>query len=253
MGYIYKTNHNYFEKIDTEYKAYILGLIYADGSIIESKGNRQLKVVIGLQEEDGYILSKFAREAGGKDITISHVPSHRSKNWKPTAKITVTSDKICKKLISYGCKIRKSQEGMNFPLLEEKLIPHFIRGFFDGDGSLIFKKVSYKYKRKTTNNIKKPAIQKYKLKLAFSSTDLDFLKKLLTYLPTGNHYIAERKRKQICYTLWIEAKKDVDSCIDYLYKNCNFFLKRKYAKVELFNKTIKSQAESKLSEGLETT
>ena len=42
MGYKYKVNHNYFNLIDTEYKAYILGFIYADGCISQPSGNRKL-------------------------------------------------------------------------------------------------------------------------------------------------------------------------------------------------------------------
>ena len=52
MGYVYKIDETYFDKIDTEYKAYILGLIYADGCIKQPKGNRQKQLSIVLQEED---------------------------------------------------------------------------------------------------------------------------------------------------------------------------------------------------------
>ena len=55
------------------------------------------------------------------------------------------------------------------------------------------------------------------------------------------------------YTLWIENTEDVLNCFNYLYKNANFFLKRKFDKLEEFNMTIKSEAEDTSSERLETT
>ena len=48
-------NYNYFDSIDTEEKAYFLGLLWADGFCDKNTGN----IIISLQEEDGYILEKF--------------------------------------------------------------------------------------------------------------------------------------------------------------------------------------------------
>lgn len=254
MGYKYKVNHEYFEKIDSEYKAYILGFIYADGSIIQSKeGNRQKYVRIDIQEEDGYILTKLANEAGGRDISIVHFPSSIIKNWKKKAQITITSDKICNNLINYGCYINKSRVGMLFPELSKDLLPHFIRGFMDGDGSVIIKPLGYKYKRKTTWAISNAHTQQYKLKVAFCSTDKKFLEKIVECLPIKKSYIAQKKRTQVVYILWIENTQDVQDALNYLYKDANYFLKRKHDKFIEFNKTIKSQATDTSVEGLETT
>src|SRR5690606_16603830 len=56
-------NDNYFEDIDTEEKAYFLGLIIADGSIIrhlsEGRSNRQLSISLELKEQDGYMVELF--------------------------------------------------------------------------------------------------------------------------------------------------------------------------------------------------
>ena len=53
-------NDNYFENIDTEEKAYFLGLIYSDGNVRERNGKYYLN--IELKREDKYILEKFASE-----------------------------------------------------------------------------------------------------------------------------------------------------------------------------------------------
>jgi len=178
MGYKFIVNHEYFEKIDNEYKAYILGFIYADGSVWQSSENRQIQLRVNVQEEDGYILEKLALEAGGKQISIVHYPSNVVKNWKKTALIDIHSTQLCQSLINYGCNINKSRVGMTFPKLDKDFIPHFIRGFMDGDGSIILKPLNYKYKRKATYVTKNAHVQQYKLKIAFCSTDKVFWKKL---------------------------------------------------------------------------
>lgn len=253
MGYKYQVNHEYFHDINNEYKAYILGFIYADGSIIQPKGNRQLKLTIAIQEEDGYILNKLAKEAGGKDVSKSFSPSSQIKGWKPKAVLEINSNILGNKLISYGCNINKSKIGMEFPSLCSELIPHFIRGFLDGDGSILIKKLTYKYKRKTDWKVKNAHKQRYKMVIAFASTDKIFLEKITEYLPSKKFYISSRLRKQMVYTLWIENTEDVLNCFNYLYQNANFFLKRKFDKLEEFNMTIKSEAEDTSSERLETT
>lgn len=253
MGYKYEVNHNYFNVIDTEYKSYILGFIYADGCISQPSGNRQLNFRIGVQEEDGWILTNLSIQAAGGQKHIVQTPSSIKKGYKPQHCVNIVSNQIGNTLIDLGCNINKSKLGMNFPKLEKHLIPHFIRGFLDGDGSVILKKLQYKYVRKTNYKLSDPHKQQYKLKLAFSSTDKNFLLEIAKYLNIYNPYITEKVRKQINYILWIENKQEVSDSITYLYSDATYFLKRKYNKVVEFNKTIKSQAEDKSLEGLETT
>ena len=137
--------------------------------------------------------------------------------------------------------------------LKKHLIPHFIRGFLDGDGSIILKKLQYKYIRKTDYKLSNPHKQQYKLKLAFCSTDKNFLLEIAKCLNISKPYITEKVRKQVNYILWIENKKEVENSINYLYSDATYFLKRKYDKVVEFNMTIKSEAEDTSSERLETT
>lgn len=54
----YVLNENYFEKIDTQNKAYFLGFIYADGCVNEIKHT----LTITLKKEDEYILQDFLKE-----------------------------------------------------------------------------------------------------------------------------------------------------------------------------------------------
>jgi hypothetical protein len=253
MGYKFKPNNTYFKEIDSEYKAYILGLIYADGSIIPAKNGRQHKLSVSLQEEDAYILEKLSKDIINREVIIRHPPSIKSRGWKKRATVVISSDEIGETLISYGCNINKSRVGMTFPLLRNDLIHHFIRGFMDGDGCITLGKRNYKYKRKRTWKVKNAHLESYRLRLAFTSTDAHFLGEIVKYLPTDKYKMNRKQRKQFVYTLWIERQKEVLQCLDYIYKDAHYFLKRKYEKLIEFKKTIKSLAEGIPSEGLETT
>lgn len=253
MGYKYNINASYFKNINTEYKAYILGFIYADGSVYQPPGNRQLNFRIGVQERDSYILDQLSLAAAGGHKHIVNTPSSIKKGYQPQVCVNISSNELCQDLINLGCSIRKSKEGMKFPQLSPEMIPHFIRGFLDGDGSVILKKQSYKYKRKTSYSIPNSHQDRFKLVLAFSSTDKEFLLEIAKHLQVEKPYITEKVRTIMNYILWIEVKADVQKSIMYLYGDCNYFLQRKYNKVIEFNKTIKSEATDTSVERLETT
>ena len=137
-------NNNYFDNIDTEYKAYILGFIYADGTLYQAKtGNRQLKLTISLQEEDGYILEKLGEDIENIKVKLSYPPAISKHNWKKRKVLAFSSNQICNRLISLGCYINKSKVGMKFPEIPSALMHHFVRGFFDGDGSVTLHKDKY--------------------------------------------------------------------------------------------------------------
>lgn len=232
----------FFDNINTEYKAYMLGLTYADGTIDDKvKGLREWRFRISLQLEDIEVLKPLAKIIN-KKVNIYHPPAVKSKGWKPRATITINNTFLCKSLIDLGCYPRKSQEGMKFPDLKSEFIPHFIRGFFDGDGSVVIK--NRKYKGKKTTSVYQS------LRIAFSSTDSAFLDVLISHLPITKIYKSKRKRTLTTYTYWVERKQDVENVYNYMYKNSTVYMKRKINK---FNMLIKSEAEDTSSERLETT
>lgn len=61
MAKKYTFNKNYFEKIDSEDKAYFLGLLYADGCNSTSATQNHASIVLNLQEGDKEILEKFMK------------------------------------------------------------------------------------------------------------------------------------------------------------------------------------------------
>ena len=122
---IYK---NYFDSIDSFDKAYILGLIAADGSVYSNK------VEISLAEKDLEILEKI-KVFLGQAINIKTKVDKRP-NRQNTKRIFLYSKYIREVLNTYGLNNNKTFT-LKFPnYICNKLIPHFIRGYFDGDGNI---------------------------------------------------------------------------------------------------------------------
>ena len=131
---------NYFETIDTEHKAYFLGFIFADGCIhIERPANRtnpSYVFRIGLNVKDREVIEKLATELQYPLEKISFVKSTNSNALK------IRNKKLFEDLYSHGVRPNKTVVGVEIPNLPNELIPHFIRGYFDGDGCYSAKIIS---------------------------------------------------------------------------------------------------------------
>jgi hypothetical protein len=130
---LYSLNHDFFNKIDTPEKAYILGLIFSDGSVTD----RALK--ISLQITDINILEKV------KNIMeyTGNVKIYKSKkpNVKDSAILQIYSKKLIKDLNNLGC-VKNKTYSLEYPIISN-FNSHFIRGVFDGDGCITNFKKSY--------------------------------------------------------------------------------------------------------------
>lgn len=126
-----KKDEKAFEVIDTEEKAYWLGLLYADGCV-------NLKsTVLELTLKDEEHVNKF-KEFMKTDAKVRTKKVTIEGKENTYYKISICSKKIISDLISLGCTERKSLT-LTFPTenqIPTSLISHFIRGYFDGDGTV---------------------------------------------------------------------------------------------------------------------
>lgn len=247
------TNHNYFSKIDTEFKAYILGFIYADGCLIShtTYGNkpRAPRLSLSIQIGDEEIIDKFSMEIKGKPGIIRYTPAQKRANEQAQKIVNVSSEQIYKDLTALGCYAQKTIVGMKFPSIDSSLIPHFIRGFFDGDGCVTVDFPKNNYVSRVTGKVlreRKPI----RGRLTFTSTDKTFLDTLVKYLPITGHAFTQKMRSRVVYNLKIERQKDVLATLSYMYKNCTVGLNRK---IEKMNTLISSQVKTTVLKGSETT
>lgn len=252
-------NHSYFDAIDTERKAYFLGLIYADGSIVQSyskdKKQRQKQLCIALQEEDKYLLEELCKDIKPKKtINVAYPPNIKTRNWKKRAVFKVSSDQICEALINMGCIQKKSQLGMKYPALPNHLQQHFIRGFFDGDGCIYVREVKNRYKRTKTYKISNPFKRKLQKRAQFISTSKDFLENCFLEMNKalnlkGKVHWRAVTKKQTAYKMTIEHQEDVASVKHFFYSEATIYMIRKKQK---FDMTISSQATQGCVEGSTT-
>ena len=123
----YQIEENIFDVIDNAEKAYWLGFIYAEGGIDKSAGyklviNQHIKNIGQLKAFKVFLKS---------DVPIKLYPHYKS----PRATIRICRKKIVDNLAKYGIMERKSAT-LKFPNIQKEYYADFIRGYFDGDGSL---------------------------------------------------------------------------------------------------------------------
>jgi hypothetical protein len=133
----YPIQEDFFDVIDTEEKAYVLGLLYADGYNNTIKNN----VCISLKEDDVEILKRISEiiQPTKPLFYLDMSADNRGmKNTKNQYRLTINNKHISQKLVELGCGKAKT-EILTFPNIQqvpEYLLHHFIRGYFDGDGSV---------------------------------------------------------------------------------------------------------------------
>lgn len=121
-----------FDTIDTEEKAYWLGFLYADGCNYEPR----YTVSLSLAEEDAAHVQRFA------DFLSLNRPmrytAERTPQSQRQACIVATDMHFSKRLHDLGMVSNKTLI-LRFPTQNQvptHLLRHFIRGYFDGDGSI---------------------------------------------------------------------------------------------------------------------
>jgi hypothetical protein len=125
----YTLNHDYFEKIDSEQKAYFLGLLASDGCIADEN-----KILLSLVITDGYLIESFKKAIGYTGPLFKM--TRRNSSHKDMLRLSIRSSKMYNDLFNLGIVPRKSRV-LQFPTSKEVpdlLIPHYIRGYLDGDG-----------------------------------------------------------------------------------------------------------------------
>lgn len=195
-----KYNENFFEKIDNEYKAYYLGLLFADGNI--SRVKYQNRVSISLKEEDLNILEKFKKTLEG-EMNICHS--------KGNSILFFSGKKIVNDLKKYGMIPNKSLK-LKFPNINKDLFRHFIRGYFDGDGNIYFRKDS-----KGVQFTLYSGTKEFLIKINNIFQEIVGLKK-------SNIYDFKNSK---CHSMSWYGKESVKKIYDFLYKKSDIFLDRK--------------------------
>ena len=208
----YQYNEDFFKCIDTEEKAYWLGFIYADGNVNDF-GKFELSVALAYKDKNH--LEKLRdilapnKELSEQEVTL------KGKVY-PSVRLQICNKVIVQDLIKLGCYPRKTSI-ITFPneqILPKHLQNHFIRGYFDGDGSL------------TINYSKTNAVQpKFSLLgtepflLSIQDIFSDYGVTPVKLYTKGNAYVYYKGGRQQCLKIR-----------EYLYHNATVYLERKAEK-----------------------
>lgn len=208
-------NESFFDKIDTEAKAYFLGLLMADGHNSIQRG--RCHVSIALQERDVDILKKLSFLIYEKDKTKYCIKKTENGARRQNCyRLTIFSKHICEKLKGYGLVTNRIYN-MVIPenSIPQELLRHFFRGYFDGNGC-IFKTKDGQYGFSVISSIafnkrQKEIIEKNINKNLYFEEVVKFKKQLkfpLTYLKNTGSLVTIAFLNYLYFesTLYIERK-----------------------------------------------
>lgn len=211
----YHFNEHWLDELDCEEKFYFLRFFAADGYNKSQSNN----AIIGLQEEDFELLDKF------KKLLESDRPIYRGKNGKNKlgeirykAIFELTSKYFCTKLTELGLMRAKTLK-IRFPnYIPEEYLSAYIRGVFDGDGSI---SISY-------------SSTKPKGSSCIARTEM-FIKDLQKILidKLGVHATVESQREN-AWLVDVNRQEDIKVFLDWMYKDAKIYLERKYQKYQEF-------------------
>lgn len=199
---LYMRDSSFFDKIDNSEKAYWLGFFYADGCVAASTAAHP--DLVELSSKDLEHLDKFKKAIKATKNKISKTIIRDSNYYQ----FNIQDKQLHDSLISHGCVPQKSKILTNLPDIPKELFKDFLRGYFDGDGSLNYDKSRDVYR------------------ISFVSGSLSFLEDLRRVLKVDRLKISQNA----AYTLSIVAREDVYRILSLMYEQTTeqIRLDRKY-------------------------
>lgn len=208
----YTLDEEYFKNINTEHKAYWLGLLIADGCNSRGRVTR-----LSLNKKDIHIL-----ESMKKDLSSNQEIVFGKHNM---AILNINSRKLTKSLEKFGFVENKTYKTF-LPNIPYDLYRHFIRGYFDGDGCITYS-VCKSYNKKKTK-VRNNYVANFTL--AGTETILHEVQKIFI------SEIGLNKTKMIktrgVSVLAYGGHNNINAIYNFLYENSTIYLKRKKNKFE---------------------
>lgn len=206
----YLVNSDYFSIIDTEEKAYILGLIASDGYVDKDSNN----FVLALNDYE--ILLKV-KNLLNLTNDIRKGKKGGFENSKSNYVLRFSDHKIMNDLTNLGFYKNKSLTYNNIPNIPNNLKRHFLRGYFDGDGCV------YAYERIYLIKSKKYIYNRLHMNIIATKP---LLMELVNTFNITKYSISKSHTNELFY-LNINAKNELKNMYNLMYKDSTIFLNRK--------------------------
>ena len=216
----YSCDHDFFSR-DNEESFYVAGFIAADGCVLADCN----VLSIGLALKDLAQLEMTKKLLKAENPISEHLikNSKRNPKWNDCkkAEIKITSKQICKDLKRFNIVPRKTHT-YKFPewIKTHPLRHHFIRGYFDGDGSFY-------------SNLKKDGIRSVKqVYFSLRGTD-DFLAAVIEIFNKEIDFstVSSKKKPRLnsgIFTLEYGGNRLIEKIFSYMYKDATVYMQRKH-------------------------
>ena len=207
-----KLNEQYFKEIINEEQAYWLGFIMADGCITRhNPKSAYCRLDVILKNDDINHLDKLKKAISTEQkIKVKAITDKRGFDTV-RCELRVSSVDLCNDLNRYGIVPQKTGKE-TIPDIDKNLVRHFIRGYFDGDGSLTKSNGYYSFKICSSSKKIIDQIIDY-----FKSIGIELTYQ--TYLQYKNDFFIIESRH----------KSRNASIIEHLYEGATIYLDRKRA------------------------
>jgi hypothetical protein len=209
-----KADYNFFDIINTEEKAYILGFIAADGYV----GDYELKIALNSKDIEILEKIKICLKSDVKIKTFTQLCTFTGKITN-VCSLSFSNLHMISKLRSLGFTRNKTTD-FKFPNIPKEFFIHFIRGYFDGDGSM-------------SKSLCKDGYTRYCASIAGTKSFLNEVKSLIEAdcsIKFNTKLYKRFNTENCCYALTLSGKQNVNTFLDLLYKDSSIFLDRKYNK-----------------------
>ena len=209
----YIINHSLFDNLN-EQSAYILGFWLADGNIALSKNphGQSYSKRFALYNTDYQIMSELG-------LLIGHAPAKikiQEKHHKQCYCIQVNSNQLFEYCYAITGTTDKSHANFALPTIPDELFNHFVRGFFDGDGSIHIAHYTTRHGKRIS-----------RLTTGFTAGNatnhlLHLRDKLCTIIGVGNKQITGKDSKRLSYNQY-----DSMLLCEWMYNKATIYMERK--------------------------
>lgn len=205
---------DFFENIDSEEKAYLLGILFTDGSVRDYRGCKQIR--LQLQARDRVFVERIMRL-----LQVDSKLQYDSRPGKEAYGFEFASEKMFNDLAKYGIVPNKTKKTTSFPWVAQEYKIPLLRGLFDGDGIFSYKE---------NYNEASVGFCAYSEQLVVS-----FQAEIDTLIKKMNHNKIQYTSAWQCK--W-RGRRQVLSILNILYQDSTIFLPRKYEKYKKLLATV---------------
>lgn len=219
-------NDDFFDNIDSEEKAYLLGFFIADGNLrLGNRCTKSYRLSVALQNTDVEILDLYSKHVTIAPITTRSYQTKGVIYRKPICEINWTSSYMGEVLINkYKIIPRKTYDHdftFDFNLIKQEYWFDFIRGYFDGDGAISYNENTHA------------------LQFAIYGTSVNFLNQIANIFEHSfdvERVISYRDNKNVrlyclMFNAFLKKKEFHNSLFEKFYNNKTCYLERKMLKM----------------------